>query len=76
MLHDATDFSVDENLVENGLQQIPLAGAEELEPGNLLGTSPCPLVRVPVESLLCDDDSASASNPCAPDDSRTFVRAQ
>ena len=75
MLHAATDFSVDQNLVENVLQQILLDGTAELEPGDLLGT-PCPLNRVPVESLLYDDDSASASNPCAPDDSRTFVRAQ
>ena len=29
MLHGATDFSADENLVENGLQQIPLAGIAE-----------------------------------------------
>ena len=48
MLHGATDFSVDENLVESGLQQIPLVGTAELEPGDLLGTSPCPLLRVPV----------------------------
>ena len=73
MLHVATDFSVDENLVENGLQQIPLAGTAELEPGDLLGTSPCPLLRVPVESLLYDDHNASSSNPGAPDNSRTFV---
>ena len=70
MLHGATDFSVDENLVENGLQQIPLAGTAELEPGNLFATSPRPLLRVPVESFLYDDDNASASNP---GDSRMFV---
>ena len=35
MLHGATDFSVDENIVEDGLQQIPLAGTAELEPGYL-----------------------------------------
>ena len=72
-LHGATDFSVDENFVENDLEQIPLAGTAELEPGDLLGTSPCPLLRVPVESLLYDDHNASSSNPGAPDNSRTFV---
>ena len=72
-LHGATDFSVDENFVENDLEQIPLAGTAELEPGDLLGTSPCPLLRVLVESLLYDDDNASASNPGAPDNSCTFV---
>ena len=35
ILHGATDFSVDENIVEDGLQQIPLAGTAELEPGYL-----------------------------------------
>ena len=39
-LHGATDSSVDENLIETGLQQIPLANTAELEPGDLLGTSP------------------------------------
>ena len=73
MIHGATDFSVDENLVESGLQQIPLVGTAELEPGDLLGTSPCPLLRGPVESLLYDDDRASTFNPGAPDNSRTFV---
>ena len=72
-LYRANDISVDENLVENGLQQTPLAGTTELELGNLLGTSCCPLLRVPVESWLHDDDNASASNPGAPDNSCTFV---
>ena len=54
MLRGATNFSVDENLDENSLQQIPLAGMAELEPGDLLGTSPCPLLRVSVASLLYD----------------------
>ena len=52
MLHGATDFPVYENLVENGLQKVPLAGTAELEPGDLLGASPCPLLRVPVTSVL------------------------
>ena len=34
ILHGATDFSLDKNLVENGLQRIPLAGTAELEPGD------------------------------------------
>ena len=51
MLHGATDFPVDDNLVENGLQQIPLAGIAEFEPGDLLGTSPCPVLRGPVASV-------------------------
>ena len=57
VLHGATDFSVDENLVENSLQQIPLAGRAELEPSDLLGISSSPLLRGPVESFLYDDDS-------------------
>ena len=74
MLHGPTDFSVDQNLVVNGLQQIDaLAGTAKLEPGDLLGTFPCPLLRVPVESLLYNNDNASASTPGAPDNSRTFV---
>ena len=73
MLHGATVFSVDEDLIENGLQQIRLAGTAEFEPGDLLVTSPCPLLRLPVESLLYDDDNASASNRGAPENSRTFV---
>ena len=72
-IHGATDFSVDENLVGNGLQQIPLASTAELEPGDLLGTSPCPLLRVAVESFLFDDDSASSSTPGSPVDSRMFA---
>ena len=58
MLHSPDDFTVDEHLVENGLQQIPLAGTAELEPGDLLGTSSCPLLRVPVASILHNYDNA------------------
>ena len=57
----------------NGLQQTPLADTAELELSDLLGTSPCPLLRVPVESLLYDDDNAFASHPGTLDDSRTFI---
>ena len=62
MLHSSADFTVDEHLDENGLQQMPLAGTAELEPGDLLGTSSCQLLRVPVASILHDDDNA----PTAP----------
>ena len=76
MIHGATDFSVDENLVENSLQQIQLAGAAKLETGDLLGTPPCPFLRVPVESLLSDDDSASASTLAPPTTLARSSRAQ
>ena len=56
MLHSSADFTVDEHLVENGLQQIPLVGTAELEPGDLLGTSSCPLLRVLVASILHNND--------------------
>ena len=67
MLPGSPGFSVDEHLVENGLQHIPLAGTVELEPGDLLDTSPCPLLRVPVASVLHHDDSASTLRPITPD---------
>ena len=73
MLHGATDFSADENLVENGLQQIPLAVTAELQPGDLPGTSPCALLRVPVTPILYDNGSASASTPGAPDDLHILI---
>ena len=56
MLHNSVDFVVDEHFV--GLQQIPLAGTAKLEPGDLLGTSSCPLLRVPVASISHNDDNA------------------
>ena len=37
--------------VSNGRQRIPLAGSAELEPGDVLGVSAAPLLRVPVETL-------------------------
>ena len=42
----------------------------------MLGTSPCPLLRLPVESLLYYNNSVSTSNPGARDNSRTFVPGQ
>ena len=42
-------------------RSIPLAGTAELEPGDLPGTSPCPLLRVPVASVLHDGGSASSA---------------
>ena len=67
-LRGPDNFSVDEHLVENGFQQIPLAGTAELEPGDLLGTSCCPLLRVPVASVLHQDDSASTWHLDTPDE--------
>ena len=47
MLYNTTYFSIDKRLVENGLQQIPLAGTAVLEPADLLrSTSSCPRLRV------------------------------
>ena len=73
-LHVSTDLSADDNLVENDQQQIPLAGTAELEPGDLLGTSPCPLLRVLVASVL-DDGSTSATTPGTPDEPHMIVPA-
>ena len=60
-------------IVENGHQQIPLVGTAELEPGDLLGTFPCPLLRAPVGPVLYDDGSASASTPGTPDEPDMIV---
>ena len=68
MLRGSANFSVDEHLVENGLQQIPLAGTAALEPGDLIGTSSCPLLRVPAASALHRDDSASTRYLDTPDE--------
>ena len=73
MLQGATDFSVDANLVDNGLQQISLAGTAELELGNLLGTPPYSVLRLPATSVLWDDGSTSASTPGTPGESHMIV---
>ena len=51
----------------------PLAVTEELEPSDLLGASPCPLLRVPVASVTNDDGSVLASPPGATDDLHKLV---
>ncbi|CAB1111208.1 unnamed protein product [Ectocarpus sp. CCAP 1310/34] len=48
--------------VSNGLQRIPLAGCAELEPGDVIGVSAAPLLRVPVETLK----AAPSSIPTGP----------
>ena len=48
MLHSSTDCSADDHLVEHGFQQMLIAGAAELEPGNLPGLPSFSLLRVPV----------------------------
>ena len=60
IMHSAGDLSVDEHLVEHGIQQTTLVGTADLELDDLLGTSSCPLLRVHVASILHDDGSASA----------------
>ena len=72
MLHSSADFTVDEHLVENGFQQIPVAGTAELEPGDLLGTSYYPLLRVPVASILHNDDDAPTT-PGSLDESSMII---
>ena len=64
MLHAADIFSTEEYIVENGRQVIPLAGVADLEPGTLLGTSPSPLLRAPLEAIL-SDTLAPTPLPCA-----------
>ena len=48
MLHAADAVSTEKHIVENGRQDIPLAGFADLDPGSLLGTSSSPLLRVPL----------------------------
>ena len=73
MNHGAIDFEVDEHLVERGIQQIPLASTAELELGDLLGTSSCPLLREPVASVSQDDGSASAPTSSTPGENYMIV---
>ena len=54
MLHATDNFFMEEQIVENGRQFIPLAGVANLEAGALLGTSSDPLLRVPLEAILFD----------------------
>lgn len=46
MIHAATEYCAEEQIVDNGCQLIPLAGAVDLDPGILLGTSSSLLLRV------------------------------
>ena len=59
-----------ERFVSSGRQSIPLAGYQELEPGDVLGTASSPLFRVPSEALtlhdVTTDVSALAEPPTAP----------
>lgn len=59
MLPDVS--SNEEIFVSGGRQFVPLAGAAELEPGYVLGTSAAPLMRVPVEHLKQYGDEADTS---------------
>ena len=64
MLPDVS--SNEEIFVSDGRQFVPLAGAAELEPGDLLGTAAAPLMRVPVEHLeqqFSDEADTSCSVP-------------
>ena len=64
------DSDPSERFVSSGRQSIPLAGYQEPEPGEFLGTASSPLLRVPLEALtlhdLTADVSALAESPTAP----------
>ena len=51
--HDCQDPL--EHFVPSGRQTIPLTGHRVLEPGDILGTAPHPLLRVPLETLAPHD---------------------
>ena len=57
-MYAAADFFTENHVVEVGRQLIPLAGVADLEPGALLGTSPGPLQRVPLKTVLSDTPGA------------------
>ena len=59
MLHAATGFSAEEQIVESGRQLIPSAGAADLDSGALLGTSSNPLLRLPLKTVLSDAPASS-----------------
>ena len=65
---DSSDPS--ERFVSSGRQLIPLTGCQDLEPGDVLGTTSSPLLRVPLEALTLDnvptEVSALAESPTTP----------
>ena len=65
---DSSDSS--ERFVSSGRQLIPLTGYQDLEPGDVLGTTSSPLLRVPLEALtlrnIPTDVSALAESPTTP----------
>ena len=58
-VHD--DSNLPERFVSSGRQLIPLAGYQDLEPGDVLGTASSPLLRVPLEALTLHHVQADAS---------------
>ena len=57
------DLLVNEVLfVSNGRQFVPIAGAAELEPGDILGFASAPLLRVPVNSIRHLEPSGDGHN--------------
>ena len=58
-VHD--DSNPSEHFVSSGRQSIPLTGYQELKPGDVLGTAPSPLLRVPLEALALHDVPADVS---------------
>ena len=66
-VHDSAPL---EHFVSSGQQSIPLAGYQELEPGDVLGTASSPLLPVPLKALTLHDVtvevSALAESPTAP----------
>ena len=59
-----------ERFVSSGRQLIPLTGYQDLEPGDVLGTTSSPLLRVPLKALtphnVPADVSALAESPTTP----------
>lgn len=54
MLPQTALCSYEEHYVTAGCEQIPLAGASELEPGDLLGTTAAQLLQVPLTAVAHD----------------------
>ena len=63
-VHD--DSNPSERFVSSGRQLIPLAGYQDLEPGDVLGTASSSLLRVPLEALILYDVPADVSAPAEP----------
>ena len=68
MLPQTSMFSSEEHFVSNGCQRVPLAGVSFLQPGDVLGMAPAPLLRVPLSAIPhedSNDDLQAASDSSA-----------